>query len=61
MDNGVKTVNAELHTNTPLCPANATGHETYRLAEEWHHGLVPCRHFAVPAKRKNANYVPGCD
>ena len=54
-------MNAELHTNTLLCPANATRHETYRLAEEWHNGLVLRWHFAVPAKRKNANYVPGCD
>lgn len=61
MNSGMKTVNAELRTNTPLCPANATGHETYRLTGEWHNGLVPHRHFSVPAKLKNANYVLGCN
>jgi len=64
MDDGGKTMNAELHTTTPLRPANATGHETYRPTDEWDNGLLPKRHFAVPeftvpAEPQNANYVLG--
>lgn len=57
-------MNAELRTTTPLRPAKATGHETYRPTDEWDIGLVPKRHFAVPefavpARRQNANYELG--
>jgi hypothetical protein len=61
MENGVKTVNAELHAISLLCPASPIRHETYSLVEEWHNGLVPRTHFAVPAKWHNADDVPGCD
>jgi len=64
MHKGGKPMNAELRTTTPLRPANATGHETYRPTDEWDIGLVPKRHFAVPeftvpARRQNANYELG--
>ena len=61
MENGVNTVNAELHTNSLSCPANPTRHETCSLAEEGHNGLVLRTYFAVPAKRHNADDVPGGD
>jgi hypothetical protein len=61
VENAVKRVNAELHSNTLLCPANVTRHKTNRLTGEWHNGLVSRRHLAVLAERQNASYVPGCD
>lgn len=61
MDNGMKTVNAELRTKARLCPANANGRKTYRLTEAWYYALVPRRHFAAPDRRKDANYLLGCN